>query len=261
VKRRPVQIAAVLFFGILTGCGGWDLKPSEDESTDPTTVCRLPPLPPAKNCPAIAYERPMPQPPQTQLFNVAQKHVSGDSVHYVSNGDFIYSYPSGSKVNLHESNALLLLNDERLYAIGKSSITVYDITEPSNPQKDSIIHIESEIAGARVVGENIIVMSQSVIDTIEHPAVRVNDCRGYPAYTENIYETKITRMSLENLEDDESVDLVGLVRFVQEGQSLRFIEPGPKQTTIERVVELLPDGQFGQAQVIATDREQPSLVR
>ena len=68
-------------------------------------------------------------------------------------------------------------------------------------------------------------------------------------------------MSLENLEDDESVDLVGLVRFVQEGQSLRFIEPGPKQTTIERVVELLPDGQFGQAQVIATDREQPSLVR
>lgn len=258
MKKRLPQVAAVLFFGVLTGCGGWDLKPSEDEPTDPTPDRRLPP---PKVCQKIARERPMPQPPQTQLFNAAQKHVSADSARFVSNGDFIYSYPSGTEVNLHESNALLLLNEERLYAIGKSSVTVYDITEPSNPQKDSIIHIGSEIAGARIVGENLIIMSQTIIDKIEHPAVRVNDCGGYPAYTEDIYETKITRMSLENLEDDESVELVGLVRFAQESESLRFIEPGPKQTTIERVVEILPDGQFGQAQVIATDRERPPLAR
>jgi len=258
VKKRLPQIAAVLFFGVLTGCGGWDLKPSEDEPTDSTPDCDLRP---PKTCPAISYERPFPLPPQTQLFNVAQKHVSSDSVQFVSNGDFIYSYPSGVKVNLHESNALLLLNEERLYAIGKSSVTVYDITVPSNPQKDSIIPIESEISGARIVGENLIIMSQTVIDTIEHPAVRVNDCGGYPAYTENIYQTKITRMSLENLEDDESVELVGLVRFVQDGESLlRFIEPGPTKN-IARVVELLPDGQFGQAQVFATDRERPPLAR
>lgn len=258
MKKRLPQIAAVLFFGVLTGCGGWDLKPSEDEQTDPKPDRRLPP---SNVCPDIAYVRPVPLPPQTQLFNAAEQQVSADSARLVSNGDFIYSYPSGTKVNLHESNALLLLNEERLYAIGKSSVTVYDITAPANPQKESIIHTESEIAGARIVGENLIIMSQTIIDKIEHPAVRVNDCGGWPAYTENIYQTKITRMSLENLEDDDSVELVGLVRFAQESESLRFIEPGPKQTTIERVVEILPDGHFGQAQVIATDRSQPPLVR
>jgi hypothetical protein len=258
VRKHLPQIAAVLFFGILTGCGGWDLKASEDGPTDPTPDSRLPEPP---ICPAILYERSAPQPPDTQLFNVAQEHVVADSTQFVSNGDFIYSYPSGTKVNLHESNALLLLNEERLYAIGKSSVTVYDITVPSNPLRNSIIPIESEISGARIVGENLIIMSQTVIDTIEHPAVRVNDCVGYPAYTENIYQTKITRLSLENLEDDESVELVGLVRFVQDGESLlRFIEPGPTKN-IARVVELLPDGQFGQAQVFATDRSQPPSVR
>lgn len=258
MKQRLPQIAAVLFFGVLTGCGGWDLKPSDDEPTDPTPDCNLP-VP--RVCPAISYERPIPQFPDTQLFNVAQKHVNADSARFVSNGDFIYSYPSGTKVNLHESNAFLLLNEERLYAIGKSSVTVYNITVPSNPQKDSIIQIDSEISGARIVGENLIIMSQTVIDEIEHPAVRVNDCGGYPAYTENIYQTKITRMSLENLEDDESVELVGLVRFMQDGESMRFIEPGPKQSTVERIVELLPDGQFGQAQVSAADRSRPPSVR
>lgn len=252
MKHFISHLALCIGLSALTACGGWDLNKTDEPDAPDVPVCDLPkPTPKPLLCPAIAYKRPRPEGPNTERFNLAQTDAFSASGRYVSNGDFIYSFPSKTKVNSHEANSLLLVESDRLYAIGKHSVTIYDISTSDEPQKVSQVSLSNEISGARIVGDSLVILSQSVIDRIEHKGVRVDDCGGFPAYTEDIYQTRITRMSLSNLEDDESISLIGAVRFDSGDGLLRFIEPGPKQSSVRRVLEILPDGQFGQTLVEA----------
>lgn len=256
MKHFISHLALCIGLSALTACGGWDPRNTSGDTeaphsgdTEAPQVVDKPYRESRVTC-SKGYVIPSAR-PNTERFNLAQTDAFSASGRYVSNGDFIYSFPSKTKVNSHEANSLLLVESDRLYAIGKHSVTIYDISTSDEPQKVSQVSLSNEISGARIVGDSLVILSQSVIDRIEHAGVRVDDCGGFPAYTEDIYQTRITRMSLSNLEDDESISLIGAVRFDSEDGLLRFIEPGPKQSSVRRVLEILPDGQLGQTLVEA----------
>ncbi|NBW82366.1 hypothetical protein EBR21_11490 [bacterium] len=239
MKNSITPFALLIFATTITGCGNWELK--EVESTKPAITNE----PSLKVCPSVEYMRPIPQRPNISSFNLAQNRVTTHEADFVSDGDYLYSYPSAKRINMHEANSLLLVSGQRLIAIGKNSVTVYDITAPDSPKKMSQLEIERQISAARIVGQNLVIVSQSVIDSLQHPAEYVNECKTYPGYTEEIYQTKITRMRLDDLTDDESVDLIGNVTSHVSEKSIEFREPLEKGKGW-RVLSILPDGQLGQ---------------
>jgi hypothetical protein len=247
MKRLVAHMTVLLVATKLAACGMLELKNAQEAEANSTeTICTLPT---PKTCPDILYTAPIPKSPDTLSFNLANERVSMNSEEYISNGDIIYSFPSGQSVNAHEANAKLLATEQHLYAVGKYSITVYDISTSETLNKITQVSVRDEISGARVIGNSLVVISTTSIGSIYHPAKYFNRCKTIPAYTENIYQTKITRMALENLEDDESIELIGAVQSEVSNEEVRFLEPGPTGSSIMRIVTILPNGQLGQLRV------------
>lgn len=257
MKNSMKQIALLMLAGTLTGCGVIDLQKftssqagqtgSDDSNPQKPLIeeCRLPerPIPPAgKACSDIAYVAPTFPQPNISRFNLAKDHIEQGGAAFLSQGQYLYSFPSGNKINLSEYNSLLLSSENRLIVVGKKSITVFDISAPDAPQQISQKEVEHEIAGARVVGNSLVIVSTSTLSSIFHPATRNNECHEMPSYTENIYQTRIVRMNLDSLNEEKSIELIGAVAAQPTENSIRFIEPSPKGSSMSRIVEILPDG-------------------
>ncbi|MFZ9521265.1 MAG: hypothetical protein ACO3A4_12390 [Silvanigrellaceae bacterium] len=254
MKNSMKQIALLMLAGTLTGCGVIDLQkftssqagqPNPDEKRRGIIVEHELP----RACPDIAYLPPAFPKPNVSAFNVAKDRMELDDAAFFSQSSFLYSFPSGKRITLKESNSLLLISGQQLLVVGKKSITLFDISAPDAPQQISQKEVEHEIAGARVVGNSLVIVSTTTLSSIFHPATRNNECYEMPSYTENIYQTRIVRMNLDSLNEEKSIELTGAVTAQPSDNSIRFIEPSPKGTSMRRIVEILPDGGWEISQV------------
>jgi len=78
---------------------------------------------------------------------------------------------------------------------------------------------------------------------------------------EKFYETQITSLAIDDLEDSMSVKLMGFVSAKFQDSVLSFVEVLENQQQgsgrIIRIMDVLPDGRLGELQII--DKDDPKL--
>jgi hypothetical protein len=249
-----------------TGCGLDETKEHYDQ---------LPPDPsPQKplNCPDVGNgfaNKDMK--PQTAALNLARTRVRDEALIYVSDADWLRVYNARNqsfvgKIKQESANAGLILADDKLFVLNQNLISVFKTNGAAMPEKLSSTPLSGEFMSARVIADRVVVVSAKNALTTQKLAysnMQPNSCDYRQTFfiEEKFYETQITSLAIDDLEDSMSVKLMGFVSAKFQDSVLSFVEVLENQQQgsgrIIRIMDVLPDGRLGELQII--DKDDPKL--